>query len=637
MKMPIRLSQLSLRAKLMIAFILAALIPLSILSAITTRQLTQLIEKETQGELTSAAMQTAQNIDTFISEQLDSIYIEAQLPDFRTYLELPVAERSDSREEANASTALNVLKRKKTTLIRSYALLDANGINLLDTNSANIGVDEKSNDYFRVSASSGLRYMSDVIFTESGPSLFFSSPVWGERGLLLGIVRLEYSAQIIQDVLMTSANQFQAPELYAVLVDEDYGIRLAHSRDYGLVYKTYAILDDAKAAQIQSLGRLPAGSVAELSTNQAEFANWLNNWQETPFFTSESISASEAPAISTVAALKKAPWLLITRQSVDVANLPIQEQRGFSLVLSVLVAIVMGGIAIGATQLLAAPITRLKKVAEKVAEGDLSVRAHVETDDEIGALAQTFNTMTDELQRTLLDLENRVADRTRAIELSADISRRLSIILGPAQLVAEVVELIQSTFDYYHVQIYLYDESGNNLAMMGGTGDVGRTMLRYGHQLAKGQGLVGKACDIGAMVLVADTQKDPNWLANPLLPETRSEIAVPIMMGNQVLGALDVQENRVDGLAQQDADLLAAIANQVAIALRNARQFSKAEKQAERQAQVNRIIQQIQSTQTIENALQVAVREIGKVMDAPRTAASIRLSRSRQDDSPAAT
>jgi len=393
-------------------------------------------------------------------------------------------------------------------------------------------------------------------------------------------------------------------------------------------------LDDDTAIRIQSLGRLPAGSAAELSTNQDDFAGWLKNWKETPFFTTESISSREAPAISTVAALTKAPWLLVVRQSTQVAELPIQEQRSFSLVLSLLVAILMGAVAVGATQLLSAPITRLKKVAEKISAGDLSVRAQVETDDEIGALAQTFNTMTDELQRTLLDLEKRVADRTRAIELSADISRRLSIILDPAQLAAEVVDLLQSAFNYYHVQIYLFDDSGKNLVMMGGAGDAGRVMLKLGHQLAKGQGLVGKACDTGAMVLVADTQADPSWLANPLLPETRSEIAVPIILGDQVLGALDVQQNRVDGLTQQDADLLATIANQAAIALRNARQFTKAERQADRQEQVNRIIQQIQSTQTIESALQVAVREIGKVMDAPRATASIRMSRINQNDPP---
>ena len=100
----------------------------------------------------------------------------------------------------------------------------------------------------------------------------------------------------------------------------------------------------------------------------------------------------------------------------------------------------------------------MTKVAEQVAKGELATRAPVETADEIGELAATFNIMTDELSQTLSGLEKRVAERTRGIELSADISRRLSIILDPAQLVSEVVELLQFAFDYYHAQIYLFDE-----------------------------------------------------------------------------------------------------------------------------------------------------------------------------------
>jgi GAF domain-containing protein len=144
-------------------------------------------------------------------------------------------------------------------------------------------------------------------------------------------------------------------------------------------------------------------------------------------------------------------------------------------------------------------------------------------------------------------------------------------------------------------------------------------MLERGHRLARGRGLVGRACESGAEVLVADTQNDPAWLANPLLPETRSEIAVPIMAGDEVFGALDVQQNRVNGLGRQDADLLRGIANQVAIALQNANRFIQAQRRAERVVRIAGIVQQIQDTRTVPDALKVAAREIGRVLDAPRT------------------
>lgn len=114
--------------------------------------------------------------------------------------------------------------------------------------------------------------------------------------------------------------------------------------------------------------------------------------------------------------------------------------------------------------------------------------------------------------------------------------------------------------------------------MAGGTGDAGRKMLERGHKLAPGQGLVGRAATTREPILVSDTSHSADWLPNPLLPETRSEVAIPITIGNQVLGVLDVQHNIVDGLKREDLEALQSIANQVAIAIQNARSYSELQK-----------------------------------------------------------
>lgn len=272
------------------------------------------------------------------------------------------------------------------------------------------------------------------------------------------------------------------------------------------------------------------------------------------------------------------------------------------------------------------PIGELTQAAAAIASGDFTRQVPVMRKDETGLLAESFNTMTAKIQVMVASLERQVGERTRAIELSADISRRLSIILDPAQLVSEVVELLQFAFNYYHAQIYLFDEERENLIMVGGTGEAGKIMLERGHKLARGKGLVGRACETGTVILVPDTRHDPQWLPNPLLPETNAEIAVPIILGDQVLGALDVQHDQVEGLVQQDSDLLSAVANQVAIALRNARQFAETQQNIAHQTRVNTIIQQIQSTTSIESALQVAAREIGRALNAQRTKAQLGLS-----------
>ncbi|MBK9052567.1 MAG: GAF domain-containing protein [Chloroflexi bacterium] len=175
-------------------------------------------------------------------------------------------------------------------------------------------------------------------------------------------------------------------------------------------------------------------------------------------------------------------------------------------------------------------------------------------------------------------LEQRVVERTRALEASAEVSRRLSTILNPDQLVLEVVEQVKTAYNYYHAHIYLLGEKGQTLRMVGGTGEAGKRLLEKGHAISMGQGVVGRAAQLKQGILVPDTSKEAGWLANPLLPDTKAEIAVPILLGGQVIGVLDVQDDVADDVFPEDVELLQAIANQMAVALQNARQHEETQR-----------------------------------------------------------
>jgi methyl-accepting chemotaxis protein len=183
------------------------------------------------------------------------------------------------------------------------------------------------------------------------------------------------------------------------------------------------------------------------------------------------------------------------------------------------------------------------------------------------------------LGHTVDGMEERGEKQTRRLEKVIDISQRLSAILDLKSLMHEVVTITKETFDYYYIHIYLLDDERENLVVVEGYGEAGAALKRQGHKIAfaASQSLVARAAREGRIINVGNVQEDPSWLPNPLLPETRSEMAVPIMLSGEVVGALDVQSENLNGLTQIDEKTIQVLANQVAIAVHNSRLFNQLE------------------------------------------------------------
>jgi GAF domain-containing protein len=187
--------------------------------------------------------------------------------------------------------------------------------------------------------------------------------------------------------------------------------------------------------------------------------------------------------------------------------------------------------------------------------------------------------MTDQLQQILLGLEQQVAARTERLEIVATLGERLSSILNVEDLLNELVNQIQARFGYYHAHVYILDEGRENLIMTAGAGEAGAKMKEKGHSIpfTAPTSLVARSARNNEIVKVDNVREAPDWLPNPLLPDTYSEMAVPIMLEGKVVGVLDVQEDEIASLDEGDASLLRSLANQVAVAIRNASLFEEVE------------------------------------------------------------
>lgn len=369
--------------------------------------------------------------------------------------------------------------------------------------------------------------------------------------------------------------------------------------------------------EMVAIGSEESRLVEELWVNSLLFAGGV--YDGTPSLVSQARvnTLAREPQIDSLG------WRVIAVQPETEALQPVQQQQRTNILMGIAIVILAAAAAAFIAQVIARPIVRLTDTAVQVVEGDLSARTAIESQDEIGTLAATFNQMTSQLQASIEGLEQRVAERSRALAASVEVSRSLSTILDPAQLVIEVVEQVRAAFGYYYVQIYLFDEAQDILQMAGGTGEAGQVMLARGHSLPAGQGLVGQAAASNRPVFIPDVFQAPEWKSNPLLPDTKAEITVPIAVGEKVLGVLDVQHDVAGVLAAEAVDTLQSVAYQVAIAIQNARSFDEVKKQAEQEALINSINQKIQNAASVDDVLKIAAEEVGRALGGQKTSTQL--------------
>ena len=259
-----------------------------------------------------------------------------------------------------------------------------------------------------------------------------------------------------------------------------------------------------------------------------------------------------------------------------------QTMQTQSFVVAILAIALNLGLVLAVSRSFTVPLSTMIETFKQVEGGKLDQRAEVSATDEIGSLAIHFNRMVSRLETLQNSLEEQVKERTDQLEAINEVGRAVSAIIDPDELIEKVVNLITDRFGYYYSSLFLLDVSGRWAELRSATGEAGRVLKESHHRLeAGGRSMVGTAIQQKRARIALDVGAVSVRFDNPLLPYTRSEIALPLVVGDHVLGALDVQSTKQSAFNQRDIETLQNMANQVAVAIENARLFQETRQRLE--------------------------------------------------------
>ncbi|MEG4213803.1 SpoIIE family protein phosphatase [Microcoleus sp. Pol14C6] len=402
----------SIRTKLIVSFLLVALIPLLLLAFINKQTTQKALTDNARQALSAAANETANRIDGFIDANLNAVRVEAILPGLSAYLGLPPERRNGSPQEMLATETLTRLSRKDMLNIISYALLNLEGRNVLDTNTPDVGRDESGQDYFQEPLKTQLSFVSSIRQSPTIPklvTLFFSSPVRDAKGNILGVLRVTYNATSVQQ-LVTRQTEHAGAKSLGVLLDEHY-IHLAHSTTPELLFKSIVPLPPNVVAKLQREGRLPKTLTKELAINLPDLKQALDTKQ--PYLTTRlAATGNNELSLLAIARLKYKPWSVLFAQPIAVALAPVEKQIRDALLLLAIIATIVTIIALAIAQLLTKPVIYLTQAVAQFTAGHLDMRVKMRSGDEIGLLARSFNSMARQIQESFETLEDKVKERT---------------------------------------------------------------------------------------------------------------------------------------------------------------------------------------------------------------------------------
>ncbi len=524
-----------------------SLIPLLLMGALAYSRSRQILISQIENTLTALEERQTEEIANWLDARQERFNFFFITPSMEQAIRVVLLSRSSdtARFREARQVILDTLEEINATgtLFHQFLLVGQDGTILVASNPNLEGLSLKGTPYYEtlMGEANTLAYFNPAPIYNS-LAVFMTRPYLGAdnipRATFWGLSGLS----LFEDILVGS--EILGARHYAVTADGTY----------------VSIGETTKSAV--------GGPVIQPSDDQARiFAHPLED-TNTPIF--EYTTFDEQPALATYTVIPELQLGLVT----EIPTQPILEPLNtlpFFFYLLIGTVLLTAALTWAGTRRIIQPILDVAQAAQHFAEGDWLKRAVVNRNDEIGLLAYSFNRMADELTEMYRSLESQVQSRTQQVLTAADVAQIATSATSLDELMERSVQLIVERFGFYYAAIFLLDDLRENAILRESYSSATRGPIERGHSsLPVGPGsIIGLVTSTNQPYVAADVDQDPHYLKVDELPDTRSEVVIPLSVGDEVLGVLDVQSSHVNAFDREIVATLRTLANQIASALRS--------------------------------------------------------------------
>ncbi len=543
----------TIRTRLLIAFVIAVLVPVIILGVGMVVLGMRNEQQQVAEQVESVAILKESEINTWLS----NLNLDMQLAlSGDLVAQRAISLLQDAADPSTTNLADTMLRARFEQVIRQTGrfeeifLLNQDGTVIFSTDPTQEGQARGNQRYFREGLNGFFVQRPYYSTSEQEASQFVAQPIKNARGEVQGVLVGRASLTALNDIMAERAGLGETGETY--LVSSNTLLTPNQSGQQGLY------VDSPGISRALAQGASGSGRYVNYRGEVVVGAyRWLPELEVALL-----AEQQEAEALDEVYAMLLA--------------------LGGVAVVAVIIAVV---ISLFLTRSIATPLSELVTTATQISAGNLDLDARVEREDEIGSLSRAFNAMTSQLRDLIGGLERRVADRTQELrqrsvylEAAAKVGRAAASILDADELMQTVVRQISQEFDLYYVGLFLVDAAGQWAVLRANAGQSEGPLPALGQRLAVADSsMVGWSIVNAEPRIALEAETDEVRQPRPELPRTRSEAALPLRARGQVIGAISVQHTQPDAFDQDILVVLQTMADQVAVALENARLFAERE------------------------------------------------------------